>query len=73
MASMTPAGTPAHETLTGEALLAVELELMRTPALARLNGARRRDISRGILESLNALGLLAGTTAPEQTAQLRAA
>lgn len=70
---MTPAGTRAHETLTDEALLAVELELMRTPALARLNGARRREISRGILDALDTLGLLAGATAPEQDPQLRAA
>lgn len=73
MASSTPAATPAHEPFTDEALLAVELELMRTPALARLNGARRREISRGVLASLDTLGLLTGAAAPEQVPQLRAA
>lgn len=39
-----------------DALLAVELELMRTPAIARLNGARRRNICAGILVALGARG-----------------
>jgi hypothetical protein len=67
MASTTP------DTALDDALLAVELELMRTPSLARLNGARRREIARGILETLHARGVIAGITSLEDQPLLRAA
>ncbi|QOT19455.1 hypothetical protein [Paenarthrobacter sp. YJN-5] len=73
MASTTSEGTPAHDPVFEQALLSVELELMRTPSLAKLNGARRREISRGILASLSALGVLTGISALENQPQLRAA
>jgi hypothetical protein len=73
MSSTTPAGAPAHDPALEDALLAVELELMRNPSLARLNGARRREISRGILESLNARGVIAGIPSLEERPLLRAA
>ncbi|MBG0738872.1 hypothetical protein IV500_05480 [Paeniglutamicibacter antarcticus] len=73
MTTTTPAGAPAREATLEDALLAVELELMRTPALARLNGARRREISRGILDALNARGVLAGITDPQVQPLLLAA
>jgi len=65
MASTTRTAAFPHEILD-EALLAVELELMRTPSLARLNGARRREISLGILQALGARGVLAGIPVPEE-------
>jgi hypothetical protein len=73
MAFTTPAGAPAHDPVLDDALLAVELELMRTPSVARLNGARRREIARGILESLNARGVIAGIPSLEEKPLLRAA
>jgi hypothetical protein len=73
MASTTRPAAPAPDPILDEAMLAVELELMRTPAMARLNGARRKEISRGILEALNSQGVITGIPALERRAQLRAA
>jgi hypothetical protein len=73
MASTTCSDAPAPDPILDEALLAVELELMRTPSMARLNGARRKEISRGILEALNTQGVITGIPALERQARLRAA
>ncbi|GAA4035639.1 hypothetical protein GCM10023063_20260 [Arthrobacter methylotrophus] len=73
MASTTRSNAPAPDLILDEAMLAVELELMRTPAMARLNGARRKEISRGILEALNTQGVITGIPALEHQAQLQAA
>ena len=73
MASTPPAGAPAPDRALDEALLAVELELMRTPSLARLNGARRQEISRGILAALNDRGVITGIPSLESGTLQRAA
>lgn len=56
-----------------EALLTVELELMRNPAMARLNGARRRETSMNILIALNGQGLVKGVPSLQGRGNLRAA
>lgn len=73
MAHPTTTGTSAPDRSLDEALLAVELELMRAPSFARMNGARRQEMCRGILEALDARGVLTGipSLAPEPV--LRAA
>lgn len=62
MAFTPAAGTSGPDNLD-DVLLAVELELMRTPAMARLNGGRRKEISLRILEVLHARGTI--TNIPE--------
>lgn len=57
---------PAATAHPAEALLAVELELMRTPAFARLNGARRREVCAGILDTLADRGMLTGSSDTER-------
>jgi hypothetical protein len=73
MASMTRADAPAPDPLLDEVLLTVELELMRIPALARLTGARRQEISRRILEALNTRGVITGIPGLVAQPLLRAA
>lgn len=73
MAPKTSADTPAPDHALEEALLAVELELMRTPSLARMNGARRREISQGILEALDTRGVISGIPSLAPHLLLRAA
>jgi hypothetical protein len=73
MASTTPADAPAPDHAFGDALLAVELELMRIPSLARLNGARRNEISLGILKALSTRGVITGIPTLEPQPVLRAA
>lgn len=49
------------------ALLTVELELMRNPSIARLNGGRRRTLARNVLRALDEQGLLATPEREEET------